>query len=222
MNYKHDEEIQDEVLRELRWDTRVEETGIGVTVSKGVVTLTGTVSSYPHLVAAREAAFRVHGVLDVACEIQVRLPGSSACTDTDIAKAVRHALEWDVLVPADRIRSIVSDGWVTLEGEVETISEREDAERAVRHLRGVRGVVDHLRVRPGEINATEIRQVIEQALERRADRLANHIQVSARNGEVTLNGHVRSFAERRAVLGAVSHAPGVHTVNDHLLVQSFD
>ncbi|HZS06516.1 MAG TPA: BON domain-containing protein [Blastocatellia bacterium] len=220
MYVKPDDQIKQEVQRELRWDTRVEETEVGVTVSKGAITLTGTVGSYARKLAAQEAAFRVHGVLDVANDIQVKLPGSHARTDTEIAKAVRHALEWDVLVPDDHIRSTVSDGWVTLEGDVVTISEREDAERAVRYLQGVKGVHNRIIIKPPEIRRDDVRGVIEEALERRADRLADRIRVSVFDGEVTLSGHVHSWAEKRAVIGAVSHTPGVHAVNDRLLIQS--
>ena len=117
---KTDSQIQQDVLRELKWDTRVEETDVGVEVDRAVVTLTGTVSSYAKRMAAQEAAHRVAGVLDVVNDIQVHLPGSLARTDTEIAQAVRHALEWDVVVPDTQIRSTVSDGWVTLEGDVGT------------------------------------------------------------------------------------------------------
>ena len=41
-----DSEIQQAVLRELHWDTRVDETDVGVEVDHGVVTLTGTVDSF--------------------------------------------------------------------------------------------------------------------------------------------------------------------------------
>ena len=68
---KTDSEIQQGVLRELKWDTRVEETEVGVGVNRGVVTLTGTVSSWAKKMAAQEAAHRVAGVLDVANDIQV-------------------------------------------------------------------------------------------------------------------------------------------------------
>ena len=128
MNIKTDELIKNDVIAELRWDTRVNETGIGVTVSKGVVTLTGAVTSYARKLAAQEAAHRVAGVLDVANDIQVIRSDDLAFTDTEIARAVRHTLEWDVFVPDRHIRSTVSDGWVTLEGEVETYGQREDAD----------------------------------------------------------------------------------------------
>jgi osmotically-inducible protein OsmY len=57
-------------------------------------------------------------------------------------------------------------------------------------------------------------------LERRADRLSDRIKVNVHDGEVTLSGNVRSYAEKRAVIGAVSHAAGVHSVRDHLLIQT--
>jgi osmotically-inducible protein OsmY len=93
---KTDSEIQQDVLRELKWDTRVEETDVGVEVDGGVVTLSGTVSSWGRRHAAAEAAHRVRGVLDVANDIVVKTPGTPGFTDTEVAQAVRHALAWDV------------------------------------------------------------------------------------------------------------------------------
>jgi osmotically-inducible protein OsmY len=221
MMMKTDEQIHQDVLRELRWDSRVDDTEVGVEVDKGVVTLTGTVASYAKKLAAKEAAHRVTGVLDVADDIRVKTPGSLERTDTEIAQAVRHALEWDVLVPDTRITSTVSDGWVTLEGSVDRLRERDDAERAVRHLHGVRGVWNKLVVRPSTVQPERVREVIEDALERSAEHEVKRIQVQVSDGAVTLTGRVRSYAEKRAVLGAVSHAPGVHTVHDHLRIDPY-
>jgi osmotically-inducible protein OsmY len=213
---KTDSQIQQDVLRELKWDTRVEETDVGVEVDRSLVTVTGTVSSYAKLMAAQEAAHRVAGVLDVVNDIQVHLPGSLARTDTDIAQAVRHALEWDVVVPDTEIRSTVSDGWVTLDGEVGTWHERDSAERAVRNLAGVRGVNNRIKVNLPYVKTEMIRDEIEEALERRADRHAKNIQIEIRDGVVKLTGPVHSWAEREAVVGAARYTPGVVSVADHL------
>jgi osmotically-inducible protein OsmY len=113
-----------DVLDELKWDSRVDETEVGVQVKDGVVTLNGMVTSYAKRWAAAEAAHRVIGVLDVANDLKVNVAGGTSRTDTEIAQAVRQTLEWDVFVPDDRIRSTVSDGWVTLEGTVESWSRR--------------------------------------------------------------------------------------------------
>ena len=215
---KSDSQIQQEVLRELSWDPRVDETEVGVEVDHGVVTLTGTVSSWAKRVAAQEAAHRVAGVLDVANDIKVKLPGDLVRTDTEVAQTVRRALEWDALVPHERIQSTVSNGWVTLEGTVDTWAEREDAERAVQNLIGVRGVTDKMTVTMTKrVEPEEVREAIENALERRAEREAKRIKVEVTGaGTVTLTGQVRSWAEKRATLAAARFAPGVRSVEDHL------
>ena len=108
---RSDTMLQEDVLRELRWDTRVEAPDVGVEVDDGVVTLTGTVDSYVKKLAAQEAAHRVHGVLDVVNNLTVHLPGDGERTDTDLAQTVRSALEWDPLVPQEHIQTTVAHGW---------------------------------------------------------------------------------------------------------------
>jgi osmotically-inducible protein OsmY len=143
---KTDAEIQKDVLAELEWDTRVRETDVGVAVDRGIVTLSGKVDSQAKREAAQEAAHRVAGVLDVANDLELQLPGDGPRSDTDIARAVRDSLEWDVLVPDARIRSTVCNGEVTLEGDVDLDKQRADAERAVRPLLGVTRVINRLKV----------------------------------------------------------------------------
>jgi osmotically-inducible protein OsmY len=218
---KSDLQIQQDVMREMRWDTRIGATEVGVEVDKGIVTLTGTVDSYAKKYAAKEAAHRVAGVLDVAEDIRVQFPGSGRKTDAEIARAVRLALEWDVFVPDKKIQSTVSDGWVTLEGEVEFLREREDAARAVRNLAGVKGVWNQLMVETKKVDPSKVRKMIEEALERRAEREAEGIRIEVKDGSVTLTGRVRSWLEKGAVTGAVSHAPGVRSLNDKLRVDPF-
>jgi osmotically-inducible protein OsmY len=215
---KTDSQIQLDVLRELKWDSRVDEAEIGVTVHNGVVTLTGAVESYAKKIAAQDAAHEVAGVLDVANDIEVKLANGKAPSDTQIAQAIRRSLEWDVWVPEELIRSTVTNGWVALEGSVPLMRQRNDAERAVRRLTGVRGVTNRIVVNPPNIDSGDVREVIEEALERRAEREAGHIQVAVVEGAVTLTGRVRSWEEKRAVMGAVSHSPGVRSVSDHLVI----
>lgn len=218
---KADAEIQQDVLRELRWDTRVKETEVGVEVDRGVVTLTGDVDSYAKKLAAREAAHRVAGVLDVADDIEVRIPGIMVRSDTDVARAVRLALEWDVFIPDSKIRSTVSNGWVTLEGNVDSLVDRDDAERAVLRLQGVRGVINNVTVKARKAASKEVRQAIEDTLERRADREADRISVEVEDGRVVLEGRVHSWPEKEAILGSVRHAPGVQAVSDKLRIEPY-
>lgn len=218
---KTDNEIKQQVLRELKWDSRIGWAQIGVDVREGIVTLSGKVSSYAHKSAAQEAAHRVAGVLDVADDIEVRPTAAFARTDADIARAVRHTLEWDALVADERIRSTVSKGWVTLEGDVDVWRERQDAERAVLKLAGVVGVINTITIRPCDLNPEELREEIEEALERRADREAERLRIEVKDGAVELWGRVHSWREKRAVLGSIGHMPRVLAVKEHLRIDPY-
>ena len=218
-NTKTDADIQQAVLRELKWDTRVKETDVGVQVSSGIVTLSGTVPDWAKREAAEEAAHRVAGVLDVANDVVVRIPGGAERSDTDLAFAVRSALEWDVLVPDTRIRSTISQGHVTLEGDVDYAHEREDAARAVKNLRGVRSLINRIEVKPPAVTTVSLRAAIEAALERRAEREARQISLRVDGGVVGVSGIVRSSAEKAAVLGTVRGTAGVRQIDDDLRIQ---
>lgn len=216
---KNDSHLQQDVIRELAWDTRIEETDVGVEVDAGIVTLTGTVSSWAKKIAAQEAAHRVAGVRDVANDIQVRIPGAAGRTDTEIAQAIRTALEWNVMVPDRRIQTTVANGIVTLTGDVEYWSQHEDAERVVRNLDHVKAVVNKIEVKPAhQLAAADVRRSIEEALERHATRHADKLDLQISDGRVTVEGVVHSWAEREAVLGAARSTPGVKSVDSRLRI----
>jgi osmotically-inducible protein OsmY len=217
-NKKTDSEIQHAVTEELTWDTRLVDIDVVAEVTDGVVTLRGSVDSWAKRLAAQEAAHRVAGVLDVANELQVTPVHVRQPSDTEIAVAIRSALEWDAFVPSERIRSSVSEGWVTLEGDVENYAEREEAERSLKNLAGVRGITNSIVV-VGSADSEDVRVAIEEALARRAERDARRIDLEVRDGRVTLSGFVHSLSERAAVLGAARGTRGVRSVEDRLLVQ---
>lgn len=214
---KTDSQIQEDVIAELKSDSRVEPTAVGVQVSGGVVTLMGSVSSWGKRIAAEEAAHRVSGVLDVANDIVVKIPGAGR-TDADIATAVRHALQWDAFVPDEKIQSTVENGVVTLKGEVDNYAQREDAARAVRHLLGVRMLVNHITVQQAEVTPAELRTAIQAALARHAERDAQRLQIDVEGGRITLHGNVHSWREREAVVGAVTGIRGVENVVDRMRI----
>jgi osmotically-inducible protein OsmY len=218
---KTDKDLKQRILNELKWDSRVNWASVNVQVDSGVATLTGAVPTYVQKIAAQDAAHRVVGVLDVANDIAVEPAEHFVRADSEIAGAVRNALEWDALVPNELIKSSVSDGWVTLEGEVHYLRERRDAEKAIRRLAGVVGVVNRITIRKRIVNEKELRKEIECALERRADRQAERLRIEVHDGAVDVWGRVHSWEEKRAIIGSVAYAPGVNQFRDHLRIDPY-
>jgi osmotically-inducible protein OsmY len=181
-----------------------------------VVTLAGTVDSYPAKFAATRAAERVKGVRGVANDIVVMLPKSLELSDTEIAHMAVGALRWDVEVP-ESVKVSVANGWLTLEGEVEWEFQRRAAARATANLRGLRGLSNLIVIRP-RASQLDVSQRIKEALRRHAELDARHIEVVTHEGTVTLRGTVNSSAERRDAESAAWAAHGVTRVDDQLVV----
>ncbi len=211
---KHtDQEIQADVMAELRWDPSVPPNEIGVVVKDGVVTLTGTVDTYMKKWRAEEVAHRVNGVIAVANEIQVRWIGER--TDSDIAAAAAHALSWNSTIPQGKVHVTVDKGWITLKGEVEWQYQRQEAERAVRRLLGVKGVSNLITVKPAA-TPSDLKKRIQDALVRNAQIDADGITVEVEGSKTILRGKVRSWAERAEAERVAWLAPGITSVDNRI------
>lgn len=220
MNKTHDIELRKDVVEELEWDPSVDARTIGVAVEDGIVALTGHVPTYAAKTNAERIVKRVHGVVGVANDIEVKLLSSLERDDVDIARSTVNALEWNVSVPKNHVKVSVSKGWVTLDGNVEWYYQKRAAEDAVMVLAGVRGVINNITVTSRHVRAEDVKEKIEAALKRSAEVDSRKIAVQAGDGKVILTGTVRSWTERQDAVSAAWSAPGVRNVVDQIRIHA--
>ena len=214
---KSDDDIKREVENELHADPDISAADIAVAVKNSVVTLAGFVRSYGQKRQAEIDAKRVAGVIGLVNAIEVRLPLISKRPDPEIARDAVAALQREVPSLIERIKVIVKEGQVTLEGDVEWNFQRVNAEEAVFRLRGIKGITNLISLKP-QATASDIKRKIEEALKRSAARDSQRVNVTANGREVTLDGTVRSWAEREEAERAAWASPGVTQVYNRIAV----
>ena len=214
---RFDSEIERDVKDELQWDPDLDATDIAVSVKDGVVTLAGYVKSYTDKYEAEAAAKRVASVRAVANDLEVRLPSVDERPDPDIARDAVAAIKSQLPISSEHIKVVIKNGWVSLEGQVEWQYQRQTAEKAVRRIKGVKGVSNLIQLRP-RAQPEDIKRKIQEAFKRNAEVDANRIMVETNGSEVILKGTVRSWVEREEAERVAWSAPGVTKVEDRIAV----
>lgn len=210
-----DQLTRDAVMQQLKWDAAVEASEIGVTAKAGVVTLTGFVNSYAGKLAAERLAKRIRGVRAVANDIDVR--PMLERTDPDIAADAVRALDLRESVP-DNVQAVVHNGRITLTGKVGFLYQAREAEKAVRHIKGIRGVFNHIEVASGSV-VRDVRHRINEALHRSADIDARRLTVEVDGDVATLRGTVATWLQYDTAERAAISAPGIVRVDNRIIVE---
>jgi osmotically-inducible protein OsmY len=214
---RSDTEIRDDVEAELRYDPDMANADVGVSVKDGVVTLAGFAHSFFQKWEAERAAKRVKGVRAVANDLEIRLPSIDSRPDPEIAREAVQALSTALPYSGEKFTLTVKEGWVPIEGEAEWQYQREQAEAAVRRIRGIKGISNLIQLQAKAPVAT-VKRMIEDALKRSAEIDAQNIAVEAEGDKVILKGKVRSWAERQEAERAAWRAPGVRKVEDQITI----
>lgn len=214
---KTDIELQKDVMEELKWQPSVKSSDIGVSVTNGIVTLSGTVDNFAEKKAAEKATQRVAGVKAVVENIRVDLGNHNWKNDLEIAEAAINALRWNTLVPDDKIKVKVEQGWLTTEGVVDWLYEQKAVGHAVENITGIKGVSNLVHIAP-RVDTIDLKKDIKAAFERNATIDANNIRVNHVGNQVVLEGTVRSYAEKREAEHTAWNAPGVTSVDNQLEV----
>lgn len=216
---RDDQDLRQAVLDELECEPTIEANAIGVAVEHGVATLTGRVDSFAQKLTAERAAQRVPGVKAVAEEIEIEIPTLHQRTDKDIAEACVTALTWNAIVPHDRIKVKVENGWITLSGNLDWGYQKTAAENAVKDLLGVKGV-HNLVITKRLADSNEVKREISRLFHRNIQRDLDHISVETHDGIVQLRGSVSSWAERQEAVKAAWNTPGVAKVENYITINA--
>lgn len=150
--------------------------------------------------------------------------------DAWIHGSAQTSLMLNTNLNAFRISSSVEDGVVTLEGEVETSTDKALAEELVEGIEGVSGVENNLTVRNEEdedddggvaetLNDGRIFTVLKSRLLMSTDISGRDIEVEVEEAVVTLNGHVESSAQRDLAVEMARNTNGVRDVRDNLRIR---
>jgi osmotically-inducible protein OsmY len=211
--------VQTNVIDELSYNPSIDATHLDVAVNNGEVTLSGEAGSLPERHAAKRAAMRVRGVKSVADQVTVRAPGTPGTQDTDIAEAASQMLRWTVDVPPDAVKASVRDHSIALSGTVAWQYQREAAARAVMYIKGVTAVTNDISL-TATAPPSGVKAAIEAAILRNAQLNPRAITLDVTDGDVTLRGTTRSWAERHQAEQVAWAAPGVTSVRNDLAVTS--
>ncbi|HVX00806.1 MAG TPA: BON domain-containing protein [Candidatus Babeliaceae bacterium] len=215
---KSDDQIQKDVMDQLKWEPFLKASEVGVAVRNGIVTLSGQVDSYYKKLSAEAAAKKVSGVKAIAEDIQIGVSPLYARTDTEIAEAILNALKWHTAVQDEKVKIRVENGHVTLQGEVDWDFQRTNVRKAIESLAGVKSITSLITVKP-KVTSAGIQQKIESAFQRAASINSRKIKVDVIGSKVILSGRVASLAEKEDAETSVWNADGVMQVENNLDIE---
>jgi len=213
-----DAEIEQSVRSELHWSPHLQTSEVAVKAQNGVVTLSGFARDGGESEQIEDIAKRVTGVAAVANDLLVRGPGETTGSDTQIALAIVHCLKQDLPTLAASVKALVNSGHVTLEGSTEHRFLRDQAEHAIRRVKGVSGVSNNIVVKL-RADPDAIKKRIEAAFHKIVEVDCHAVEVEARGCIVTLSGEVRSQIEKQEAERTAAETPGVTEVVNRIRVR---
>ncbi|MDR4951277.1 BON domain-containing protein [Chryseobacterium sp. ES2] len=214
---KTNTELQKNVQDAIKREPLLHAAEIGVTAKDGVVALTGVVDHYAKKIEAENAAKKVIGVKVLVENILVKSPDSLSITDDEIAKEILKTFKSNALIPENKIKVIVENGQVTLEGELQWDYQREITQNSIRYLSGVKGVINHIKIISDIMD--DIKQKdIEHAMNMNWAFYNNDVHIQVSGATVILTGTVNSWYQKEEAGRIAWKTPGIRHVDNRLLV----
>jgi osmotically-inducible protein OsmY len=210
--------LQLSVMDELRWDPRLDASKVAVSAEGATVTLAGSVHSYSEKCRAEALARRVRGVVAVKNALEVRLTIGDYRTDPTLERLAADILESLPAMLPKRPQVAVYDGWLTLDGIVESAAQKRTIENAFLHIAGIRGVTNRINIVPRSKDA-EAKRAFEEAVRRSAALTVAGLSAEVTEGTIAVHGTVGSCVEHDVLLDLAWCAPGIARVEDYIVVR---
>lgn len=210
-------ELTNSIIDSIRRDPLLCTEAVCVDVRDGNVTLRGTVSRYAAMIATLAAARAVQGVFGVTSNLTVQIPGQLRRTDDKIRDAALAALKWKACLPPGSVNVCVSDGRVTLLGQVDWSYQKRLAEEVLESLDGLTSICNQLCVSDRQVEM-EVLTRIRTALRVAAEAQADAIEVEVRDGTVYLRGRLPCISGHAVACSAAQGHPEVRRLRDELHV----
>ncbi len=150
---------------------------------------------------------------------QVRAAGRPGPPDDKtITRFVNEALAADPRIAPGDVAASTTDGIVTLAGQVGNLAEKHYADLEAKKIRGVRGVIDRIKVKQSHRHDEDIRLLICRRIISSAVMSSQNIGVQVKNGQVQLTGTVNSYIEKEEAAVLATEVRGVTAVDNQIAV----
>jgi hypothetical protein len=144
---ENDVSLRNVVLDSLRNLGSPDTSRVIVEVLEGIVILGGVVESRQEAEEIEHAVTRIPAVRVLLQQIDVDSATQPQPDPVDLARSVIHALAVPVSISSN-VHVVVENGWLRAEGTVASPSLHDDIARGLRQIRGTRGFIDHISVKP--------------------------------------------------------------------------
>jgi osmotically-inducible protein OsmY len=211
-------EQEKEIKNRLAWNNEIDESQIDVSVTDGIATLKGCVSTYPEKVLAEIESSMVQGIDTVNNEIEVTSSEKEGeQSDTDVEEAMYCLLDANSEINPNDVKVFVKDGIISLEGKVNSLWKRNTIMKMASQIKGVNSIKNKILVRSSKkISDDKIRDLISESLRNSVRIDSENVKLKVKDGVVTVSGVVSAFVEYEAIIDIIISTNGVTEIENQL------
>ncbi len=223
-----DDRIESSAAKSYVFKTYLKDDFIKTEAKDGVVTLTGTVAEASHKSLAENTVASLPGVTSVNNQLVVSGEQPAEHSDAWINVKVKSALLFRRNVSATGTTVYVKDGVVTLQGEADSLAEKELTTEYAKDIDNVKEVKNNMTIAKvpaipsatlgDKIDDASITAQVKSSLLTHHSTSALHTTVTTTDGVVTLSGIAKNDAERSLVTKLATDINGVISVVNNMTI----